>query len=258
MADFSIVTVDAENFEQHGLFCVGNRKHPGYVAKRDWLAKRFRDGLRFKMIYGDGSKPLGFVEYIPAEQSWRVVENAEGFLMIHCLWVKSEKTAMKGLAGELLQSVRREADVDGKKGVAVVASAGSWMAGSDVFIKNGFRETDSKEPYALLINGNQAGPSFPTNWQQRLKSHKGLELLFTNQCPYIGKAVNELPAVAGRFGIRLTLTEIKDAREARSRMASPYGMVNLLYDEQLLADHAISATRFRNILQKDLGLKELN
>jgi len=233
MADFSIVTVDAENFEQHGLFCVGNRKHPGYVAKRDWLAKRFRDGLRFKMIYGDGSKPLGFVEYIPAEQSWRVVENAEGFLMIHCLWVKSEKTAMKGLAGELLQSVRREADVDGKKGVAV-------------------------EPYALLINGNQAGPSFPTNWQQRLKSHKGLELLFTNQCPYIGKAVNELPAVAGRFGIRLTLTEIKDAREARSRMASPYGMVNLLYDEQLLADHAISATRFRNILQKDLGLKELN
>ncbi len=258
MGDFSIVAVDEENFEQHGLFCVGNKKHPGFAAKRDWLAKRFRDGLRFQMVYGDGSKPLGFVEYIPAEQSWRVVENADGFLMIHCLWVKSEKASMKGLAGELLQSVYREAEAGGKKGVAVVSSAGSWMAGSDVFLKNGFRETDSKEPYTLLIKGQHDGPSFPENWQERLKNQQGLELLFTNQCPYIAKAVNELPPVAGRFGIKLALTEIEDAREGRSRMASPYGMVNLLYNGRLLADHAISATRFRNILQKDLGLRELN
>jgi len=43
-------------------------------------------------------------------------------------------------------------------------------------------------------------------------------------------------------------------RLSASSNGPPYGMINLVYKGQLLADHPISATRFRNILQKDLGL----
>jgi hypothetical protein len=35
----------------------------------------------------------------------------------------------------------------------------------------------------------------------------------------------------------------------------PYGMINLVYNSQLLADHPISATRFKNILQRELKLE---
>ena len=46
-----------------------------------------------------------------------------------------------------------------------------------------------------------------------------------------------------------------DPAEARERMPSPYGVISLVYQGRLLADHPISATRFKNILQKDLKLR---
>jgi hypothetical protein len=70
----------------------------------------------------------------------------------------------------------------------------------------------------------------------------------------MAKAVEELPPVAEQHGVRLKLLNLKSAAQARQQLASPYGMVNLVYKGKLLVDHPISATRFRNILQKDLGL----
>ena len=141
----------------------------------------------------------------------------------------------------------------------MVTSDGPWMAGSAVYFKHGFRPVDEAPPHFQLLakavaKGEDRQPSFPNNWVQRLKKHRGLKLLYTNQCPYMGKAVEELPPVAEQHGVRLKLLKLKSADEARQQLASPYGMVNLVYKGQLLADHPISATRFRNILQKDLGL----
>ena len=81
-------------------------------------------------------------------------------------------------------------------------------------------------------------------------------MLYANQCPYVGKAVAELPEVARRHGTRLDLVEMKNPAQARAKMPSPYGVFALAYNGLLLADHPISATRFRNILRKDLGLRE--
>ena len=66
--------------------------------------------------------------------------------------------------------------------------------------------------------------------------------------------MDELPPVADKYGIELQLIEMKNASEARQRMVSPYGVFNLVSDGRLLADHPISATRFRNILEKELQL----
>ena len=87
---------------------------------------------------------------------------------------------------------------------------------------------------------------------------KDLELLYTNQCPYIGKAIAELPQVAEQHGIQLRLIELIDAAEARKRLPSPYGVFCLGYRGRLLADHPISATRFRNILQNELQLRPID
>jgi hypothetical protein len=133
------------------------------------------------------------------------------------------------------------------------------MAGKGIFLKNGFRLADEAEPsYQLLAMEFEDGPlpSFPPNLAERLDAPRSLSLLYANQCPYIGKAVCELPAVARRYGKRLRLVEMKTAAEARARMPSPYGVFALVHEGRLLADHPISATRFRNILSRDLGLKE--
>ena len=255
MSGFSIATVNAENVEQLGFFCVRSKTHSGYVAKSSWLRQRFAEEMRIKLLLTEDGKQAGFLEYIPGEYTWRVV-HAPDYLVVHCIWVNSKKFPFKGMASGLLGESLKDAESSGKHGVAVVTSDGPWMVSRDVFIKNGFELVDEAQPhYQLLVRrtGTGSPPVFPRNLTERLSTSSGLRLLYTNQCPYVGKAVAELPAVAERHGIRLHLVELKDAAEARERMPSPYGVVSLVYEGRLLADHPISATRFRNILQKELG-----
>ena len=257
MADHTIRTVDSGNVDEHGLFCVKNRKHPGHISKRAWLESRFEEGLRLKLIHTPEGEQAGFVEYVPAEYSWRVVE-APGYLIIHCLWVASKKFPYSGMASALLQDCIRDARAQGKAGVAVVTSDGTWMAARNVFLKNGFQQVDAADPhFQLLAVELEPGPSpsFPDDWEERLRRYDGLRLLYTNQCPFIGKAVLELPPVAEEYGVALHLDEFDDPAEARQRMPSPYGVIGLVHAGRLLADHPISATRFRNILEKELKLQ---
>lgn len=254
---FSIININAKNVDEYGFFCVKNEKHPGYISKKKWLKKRFKEGLRIKLILAENGKQVGFIEYIPGEYTWRVVE-APDYFVIHCIWVNSKKYSTKGLATMLLGECINDAKAYNQKGVAVVTSDGSWMASKDVYLKNGFEEVDISEPhFQLLVKsfGKNVQASFPKDFEERKKQYKGLQLVYTDQCPYIGKALAELPPVAKKYKADLKLIEIKDSKIAREKMLSPYGMINLIYDGKLLADHAISATRFKNILENDLKLK---
>jgi len=256
MPEYRIITVDSESIEMHGMFCVKNKKHPGYIAKSAWLRQRFKEGLKIKLVVTPEGTKAGFLEYIPGEYTWRVIE-APGYLVIHCLWVESKKHPIKGMASALLDACFEDARSSRKKGVAVVTSDGPWMAAKDVFLKSGFEQVGEAEPrFQLLAKriGKASPPAFPKDLEKRLSRRKGLQLLYTNQCPYIGKAVQELPPAAEKYGIPLKLVELKNAADARKKLASPYGMFNLVFDGRLLADHAISATRFKNILERDLKL----
>jgi hypothetical protein len=90
MADYNVITVDSGNVEELGFFCVKNKKHPGYIAKLSWLQQRFEEGMRIKLILTIDGKQAGFLEYIPGEYTWRVI-NAPGYLVIHCIWVNSNQ-----------------------------------------------------------------------------------------------------------------------------------------------------------------------
>jgi L-amino acid N-acyltransferase YncA len=257
ISDFSIITVNAENVDELGFFCVKNKKHPSYVAKFSWLRQRFNEGLRIKLVMTKEGKQAGFIEYAPGEYTWRVV-HAPDYLVIHCIWVISNKFPNRGMASALLQKCCEAAQEGKKAGVAVISSDGPWMANKAVFLKNGFELVDEAPPhFQLLVKriGKGPTPEFPRNWEERLGQFKELQLIYTYQCPYIDKAIAELPSVAEQHGITLKLTELADPAQARKIMPSPYGVICLGYQGRLLADHPISATRFRNILQKDLGLQ---
>jgi N-acetylglutamate synthase-like GNAT family acetyltransferase len=255
MKDFQIVNVDQQNVRSYGIFCVKNMKHPGYIAKSSWLKKRFEEGLRLKLILTKDGKQAGFLEYIPGEYTWRVI-NAPDYFVIHCIWVYSNKFPNSHFASILLESCIQDAQKNGKAGVAVVTSDGPWMANKRIFKKNGFKEADHTElHFQLLVKQITDGPmpSFPKNWPERLRRFDGLQLVYTNQCPYIGKALADLPPVAKKFGVELNLTELNNPVEAREKMPSPYGVICLVYNGRLLADHPISATRFGNILRKEIN-----
>jgi N-acetylglutamate synthase-like GNAT family acetyltransferase len=260
---FEIISIDPHNLEQFGFFCIKNKKHPGYAAKLDWLKKRFTEGLRLKLVVTDDGKTAGFLEYIPGELTWRVV-NASEHMVIHCLWVASNKFPYRGMAKALLDHCLDDATRSHLSGVTVVTSEGPWMAGKAVYEKYGFKKVDQAEPhFGLLFRPGQktvvkhkhAVPSFPSDWVERRKRLRGLQLLYSDQCPFITKAVNELPPVAQQHGIHLRLKHFRTPARARQQMPSPYGTVCLTHRGKILADHPVSATRFRNILQKELNLR---
>jgi len=252
MSDTTLIEVTPENLAQYGLFCVKSKKHPGNQSKLTWYEQQYPNGLRVFLLR-QGKQQVGMIEVAPVEYNWRKITGKK-FWVIHCLWVDSKK--YPGGSKELLAQVEHEAQERKLSGLVVLASNGSFMAGDRVFLKNGFESIQTEEDYLLLGKRWRKTP-WPTLIKAPKKAARGLRLAYVPQCPYIGKAVLELPPVAKAFDQHLTLHEITSPQDQGDEMLSPYGVFNLSYNGELLADHPISATRFKNILQKDLHLRPI-
>ena len=102
--NFNIVDVNSDNVEQTGFFCfMSKRKAEGFQLKLQWLKQRFAEGMRIKMFE---LPERGFIEYIPGEYAWRAVE-AEGYMMIHCLWVGGKKQRQRARRSSARRVPRR-------------------------------------------------------------------------------------------------------------------------------------------------------
>ena len=110
-----IITVTADNLDQHGFFCkMSARKSTAWKAKRDWLMARFEEGLQLTLL-GDGER--GFIEFMPGPESWRAIDDAEDYVVIHCLWVVG-KSRGKRYARDLIAEAESWARENGFQGVA--------------------------------------------------------------------------------------------------------------------------------------------
>jgi GNAT superfamily N-acetyltransferase len=159
-----LIDVNAENVEQTGFFCfMSKKKSEGYQRKLRWLKDRFAEGLRLKML------PLperGFIEYIPGEHAWRSVY-ADGYLLIHCLWVVG-KSKGQGFAAKLLEACLTDAKQMKLKGVALITSEHVWLTGRRLFTKNGFECVDTAPPsFSLMVKkfGRHSSPRFTGDWE---------------------------------------------------------------------------------------------
>jgi L-amino acid N-acyltransferase YncA len=248
MPDPDLIHVTPENVDEIGIHCVGSKEHPGRKPKIEWFKREYKRGLRILMLFSaKAGKSVGFIEYAPGESAWRAV-NAPNYLVVHCIWVKS---AGKGYGSKLINEVLVEAKNKRRHGVVVVTSTGTWCAKSAIFEKNGFKLVNKSEPFGLYVKKAKKSaedPGFATTCPSKAKNL--LVFRYSSQCPYVAKAVEELSAEAGARKVRLKLQEIKTPREARSA-PTPYGVTSLEMGNKVLVDHAISRTRFRNILRQE-------
>jgi hypothetical protein len=244
------IQVTSENVSEFGLFCIRNPKYPGFKLKANWLAKGQADGLNLMLLQVD-NETMGFIEYVPGEFAWRPV-SAINFMFIHCLWVYPKKNLNKGYASMLINQCVEDSKKAGFDGVCVMTSEGSWITGRDLFLKNGFSISATKDRFDLLtmkFKGKKE-PEF-IDWEAKAKNFHGINLIYANQCPLFIKSVDEMTATAKEFGLKLKVTEIKTAKDAQNA-PSGFGVYSMVYNGKLVADHYISNTRFRNILTKEL------
>jgi N-acetylglutamate synthase-like GNAT family acetyltransferase len=203
------------------------------------------------LYFENDKKCHGFIEYVPGEYAWRAVE-AKDYLFIHCIWVSPNKFKNKGYGSLLVAECIKDAEKQGKAGVAVIASEGPFMAKKDLFLKNGFREVQASGVFTLLVKQlrKAADPKFK-DCDNQLRNYEGLKLVYSNQCPWVARFMSELGETIEGKGLKIDVVELKTAEQAQAA-PSIYAVFNLVNDGKLLADHYISNTRFLNILNKEL------
>jgi len=249
---YEIITVDETNVDERGFFCyMSKRKSPGYQQKRAWLEARFTEGMKIKILHEIGGRDVGFIEYLPSENAWRAVQ-AQDYLLIHCLWVVG-KGKGKGYGSLLLQECLKDAHAQKKQGVLMVSSDRIWLAGKDIFLKNGFVEVDQVLPFRLLVYtfNSQTQPSFPTDWEDRQKRFgTGLTVIRTPQCPYIENGVTEVLQIAEELGMPVKVVEFHSAQELQAQSPSPFGVFGIVYEGKLLSYYFVKRSKFEKRLHE--------
>ncbi len=243
--------VGPENLLDCGIGCLTDPKNQGYQPKIEWLQKRFAEGLRLLLCRDEKGKPLAFLEYVPGEYAWRPVD-AKGWLFVHCLWVYPKGQKVGGLGSRLIRACLEEARQAHAMGVTAMVSDGAWMAGKQVYLKNGFQQIAEVDRFQLVIHHLKKGPE-PRfrDISGNMAKYRGLHIVYSAQCPMLPKSVNDLSEMATEHGLKLKVTMLNSAREAQDA-PSYYGVFNLLWNGRLLADHYVSKGRFKNILRKEI------
>jgi hypothetical protein len=247
-----IIDVNPSNISSYPARCLMSPKDRSYEYKIEWLKKRFSEGLKIKQLYMDGSDTChGFIEYVPGEYAWRAVD-ASGYIFIHCLWVYKTNLRNRGLGSMLIKESINEAKKKKCYGVATVVSTGAFMSDRDIYLNNGFRSIETSGKFELLVLPLKKGklPKFK-DWEAQLKKYKGLNAVYSNQCPWVAKSIDVLSSAARKNGIELKITQLKTPGQAQNA-PSIYSVFSLINNGKIIEDHYISETRFNNIIRKEI------
>ena len=252
-----IIDTKADNILEYGVCGYKDIRKAGYPEKIEWLKKRFPEGMKIKTLYSDEDGTQGMIEYIPGEYCWRPVE-ASGYMFIHCIFCGFKNIYKgKGYGSLLLDECLRDARKGNMYGVAVVTRKGPFMAGKELFVRNGFEVVDKAPPdFELLVNKfhkNAPAPKFKGKWEERLSQYgKGLTIIRADQCPYTVKNVKEISETAEKtYGIKPNIISLKKCEEAQNSPCA-FGTFCIIHRGKAIAYHPISKTRFINIMNKEL------
>ncbi|HEX2984307.1 MAG TPA: YoaP domain-containing protein [Ignavibacteriales bacterium] len=261
MKKAEIIDTTLDNLGRFGLCGYKNPKKEGFPEKAEWLGLRFKEGLKIKTLYSEEDGAQGMIEYVPGEKCWRPVY-ARGYMFIHCLFTGFKKEYKgHGYGSRLIEECLLDAKMYDMLGAAVVTRKGSFMSGSEIFLKNGFEVVDSAPPdFELLVKKfkkSHPNPKFKRNWEHIPDKYSdGLFIIRADQCPYTIKNVKEIAqAAADDFGITANIIDLETAEEAQESPC-PFGIFCIIYNGAIIADHPVSATRFKNIISGLLNPKK--
>jgi len=105
----------------------------------------------------------------------------------------------------------------------------------------------------LLVHQFKNNTILPTltHNQDELKKYQGWHILYSKQCPWVVRFIEEVKPIFIKEKIVVSIQEIETADQAQ-KAPSLYGVFNLIYNGKLLADRYISTSRLLNIVKKEV------
>jgi len=247
----NIVDVTADNVSEVGIYCIKNKRLPGFNAKVDWFKSKINNGVKIKIATNNAGKQIGFIEYIPSELAWRPIK-ADNFYFIHCIGIFLKDVKGKGVGSYLIQECESDARKVGKSGICAMSSDGPWMANKTLYEKNNFSVVEKLDRFELLVKSFDTKSGIPKfiDWTNEQQKYMGWHLVYTDQCPWHEKSITDIKQAALDHEIKLTIKKLLTPEEAQNA-PSGFGTFSLIKDGKLLADHYISRTKFESIIQHE-------
>ena len=244
-----IITLTKENLDKEHICCaISNKEDIQVVSKKQWISKRFDDGLVFKKCDVRGKC---FIEYIPAENAWSPIE-ADGYMYINCFWVSGQYQG-QGNSNLLLGECIRDSKAKGKKGLVILSSKKKQPFLSDPkFLRyKGFILADTVEPFYELLylpfEENTSKPRFKNHVKTPILGEQGFVLYYTNQCPFTVKYAPLIENVAKKKGIPFKSIIFETTEQAQNAPA-PFTTYSLFYNGEFLTNEILSEKKFEKIL----------
>jgi len=101
---------------------------------------------------------------------------------------------------------------------------------------------------------SQPDPRFKGDWRRRLKRYgSGLTIIRAEQCPHSMRFAEKVAATAeASYGLKPRIVTLRTWREAQAA-PTPFAVFAVIYDDEILADHHISARRFKTVMDRVLA-----
>lgn len=247
-----IITVTEENIKQEHICCaIANNNDCQVISKKEWLKKRFKEGLVFKK--GD-VRGKCLIEYVPAENAWNPIE-APDYMYIDCFWVAGQYKG-QGNANLLLQECIKDSKQKGKKGLVVLSSPKKkpFLSDPDYLRYKGFLVADQAEPFFTLMylpfEKDIVIPKFKEQVHHPQIEDQGYVLYYTNQCPFTAKYVPILSEVAKEYQIPFKVIHIQSTEQAQNA-PSPVTTFCLFKDGQFVTNEILSPAKLEKMFQQN-------
>lgn len=235
--------ITKENIDKEHICCAMSGKQS--IAKKEWLKKRFDEGLVF---YRSEERGKCFIEYIPAENAWVPIE-ADGYIFINCLWIAG---AMKGhgYSNDLMNECIENAVNNNKNGICILSSEGrkkEFLADPKYLSYKGFKTADVTQSGISLmylpVKDGANPPKFKYCAKTQVTEGSGFVLYYTDQCPFTYYWVPRIQEVAKENDIPLKVIHITDKQSAQN-VPAPVTTYALFKDGNFLTQSIQSDKKF--------------
>ncbi|MDO5541400.1 MAG: GNAT family N-acetyltransferase [Eubacteriales bacterium] len=210
------INITSENLAKEHLCCIirSRKPHPGVEAKREWLAKRLKEGHVFRKL---NVKGCVFIEYAPLETAW-VPITGDNFYYIYCLWVSGGPKG-HGYGKALMEYCLADAKARGKSGVCMLGAAKqkAWLSDQSFAKKFGFEVVDTTENgYELLaLSFDGTTPRFAENAKKMEIESKDLTIYYDMQCPYVLQQIEMIRQYCEEKQISASFIEVDTLQKAK-------------------------------------------
>lgn len=237
------IHINKDNIDKEHICCAMSGKQS--VIKKEWLKKRFDEGLVF---YRSEERGKCFIEYIPAENAW-VPIIASDYIYINCLWIAGSLKG-HGYANDLLDECIRDAKNQNKKGICILSSSGrkkEFLSDPKFMEYKGFKLADTCDCGITLLylpfTSDAKAPKFKDCAKKLTIEEKGFVIYYTDQCPFTYYWVPRVAQVAKEYGIDLKTIHIETKEDAQNAFC-PVTTYALFKDGKFLTQSIQSDKKF--------------